>query len=429
MLHAAAAAARDKDLDIVAYYPADLPDLVRGDEGRLRQVLLNLVGNAVKFTHQGEVVVRVDPLGPAREDRHRFTFSVTDTGIGIDPEQLDRLFEPFTQADSTTSREFGGTGLGLTISHQLVELMGGHLQVDSEPGHGSRFQFTLTLTGPRDGPAAGPARGGLTAHRMLVVDANPISRRFLTEHVHAWGMQVTTTGDSREALHHLRTAGERGEPYDVVVLDHRPPELDATRLGDHITSDPRIRPRPFCVLLSRDTSAEHPVDGDVLAKPVGPSALYNCLLTHFARDRAERPPAPPDIPAGGRGRILLAEDNEINQMVAVDTLSALGYEIDIAANGAEAVALAGSNEYQAILMDCQMPRLDGYQATEQLRHAEQPDRHTPIIAMTAGVLAEDRRRALQAGMDDFLAKPIDADKLRDTLERWINPGGQTAGQR
>ncbi|GGN60097.1 hypothetical protein GCM10010112_15970 [Actinoplanes lobatus] len=430
VVHAAAASARDKDLDIVSYYPADLPGTVRGDEGRLRQVLWNLIGNAVKFTHEGEVVVRVEPLGPPRVDRHRFTFSIADSGIGIDPEQLDRLFEPFTQADSTMSREFGGTGLGLTISHQLVELMGGHLQVDSEPGHGSRFQFTVTLAGPHDDRAGGPSRGDLAAHRMLIVDANPISRRFLTEHVHAWGMQVTVAGTSGEALGRLRKAGERGEPYDVVVLDHRPPELDAARLGDDIAADPMIRPRPFCVLLSRDPSAEYRVHGDVLAKPVGPSALYNCLLTHFATDRvAAAVEAQPDVPAGGRGRILLAEDNEINQMVAVDTLSALGYETDIAVNGAEAVELASSHEYQAILMDCQMPRLDGYEATERLRHSEQPNQHTPIIAMTAGVLAEDRQRALQAGMDDFLAKPIDADKLRVTLDRWIHPDEETAGQR
>ncbi|MBB3095569.1 PAS domain S-box-containing protein [Actinoplanes campanulatus] len=429
VVHAAAAGARDKNVDVVSYYPADLPTIVRGDEGRLRQVLLNLVGNAVKFTHEGEVVVRLDQLGPPRDDRHRFTFSVTDTGIGIDPEQLGRLFEPFTQADSTTSREFGGTGLGLTITHQLVELMGGHLQVDSEPGHGSRFEFTITLAGPPDGRTGGPSRSDLAAHRTLIVDTNPISRRFLTEHVHAWGMQVTTAATSGEALGHLRTAGERGEPYDVVVLDHRPPELDAARLGDDIAADPMIRPRPFCVLLSRDPTAEYRLHGDVLAKPVGPSALYNCLLTHFADDRAVAPVVPPEAPAGGRGRILLAEDNEINQMVAVDTLSALGYETDIAVNGAEAVELASSHEYQAILMDCQMPRLDGYEATERLRHTEQPNQHTPIIAMTAGVLAEDRQRALQAGMDDFLAKPIDADKLRVTLDRWIHPDEETAGQK
>ncbi|MBO3740127.1 PAS domain S-box protein [Actinoplanes flavus] len=430
VVHAAAAGARDKNVDVVSYYPADLPSMVRGDEGRLRQVLLNLVGNAVKFTREGEVVVRLEPVGPPRDGRHRLTFSVTDTGIGIDPEQLSRLFEPFTQADSTMSREFGGTGLGLTISHQLVELMGGHLQVDSEPGHGSRFEFTITLAGPRGDQAGAASRGDLTAHRMLIVDTNPISRRFLTEHVHAWGMQVTTASSGEEALGHLRTAGARGEPYDVVVLDHRPPELDAARLADDIATDSLIRSQPFCVLLTRDPSAEYLLHGDVLAKPVGPSALYNCLLTHFAADLvAAAAVAQPEVPAGGRGRILLAEDNEINQMVAVDTLSALGYETDIAVNGAEAVELASSHEYQAILMDCQMPRLDGYEATERLRHTEQPNQHTPIIAMTAGVLAEDRQRALQAGMDDFLAKPIDADKLRATLDRWIHPDEEPAGRR
>ncbi|MEV6305436.1 PAS domain S-box protein [Actinoplanes sp. NPDC051861] len=427
--NAGAAAAREKSLEVLAYYPADMPSTVRGDEGRLRQILLNLVGNAVKFTHRGEVVIRVDPQGAAGDGRRRFAFSVADTGIGIEPAQLARLFEPFTQADSTTSRQFGGTGLGLTISHQLVGLMGGQLEVDSEPGHGSRFSFTVPLTaaGQHMTGETRPDRDGLTAHRLLIVDANPTSRRFLTEHVHTWGMQVATTSTAGEALVRLRTAAQRGEPYDVAVLDHRPPNLDAVSLSADINADVEISPDPLCVLLSRDPSAETSQADrpgvDVLAKPVGPSTLYNHLLAHFTAGPVRTPgqvSGPPADARGGRGRILLAEDNEINQMVAVDTLATLGYETDIASNGAEAVELARSHEYQAILMDCQMPKLDGYQATEQLRHSEQPNQHTPIIAMTAGVLAEDRRRALQAGMDDFLAKPIDTEKLRATLDHWIS---------
>jgi PAS domain S-box-containing protein len=423
--HAAAAAARDKAIDIVGYYPPDLPAVVHGDEGRLRQVLLNLTGNAVKFTHNGEIVIRVDPLGQISGGRRKYGFSVSDTGIGIDAGQISRMFEPFTQADGTISREFGGTGLGLTISRQLVELMGGTLQADSEPGHGSRFHFTVALGAVEPTlPAPHPRHAGLAGRRLLIADSNATSRSFLSEHVQAWGMRVTTVDSAGAALDKLSQACRHGEPHDIAVIDHHVPRLDAVELITELGSQPDIRPRPFCVLLSRDPSAEHRLTDhtgvDVLAKPIGPSVLFNYLITRFgpADPPVEEHDQPSPPPAGRRGRILLAEDNEINQLVAVDTLAGLGYETDVAANGAEAVELAATGDYVAILMDCQMPRLDGYQATEQLRAHEPPDRHTPIIAMTAGVLAEDRQRAFQAGMDDFLAKPIDPEKLRTTLDHW-----------
>ncbi|WP_433797167.1 PAS domain S-box protein [Actinoplanes sp. CA-252034] len=427
--HAGAAAARDKAIEIIGCYPPDLPVTVHGDEGRLRQVLLNLVGNAVKFTHRGEIVIRVDPdgRGPDDGDRRRYDFSVADTGIGIDAGQISRMFEPFTQADATNSREFGGTGLGLAISRQLVELMGGTLHVDSRPGHGSRFHFTLPLEIVQ--PAADPHRRhrSLAGRRLLIADSNPTSRSFLTEHVQAWGMRVTVADSATAALDQLGQACRRGEPHDIAVIDHHLTRLDGVELITVMGAQPEIDPRPFCVLLSRDPSTEHRLTDhtgvDVLAKPLGPSVLFDYLMSRFgpvgpAHEERDGPsPAPAGEP---RGRILLAEDNEINQLVAVDTLAGLGYDTDVAANGAEAVELAATGDYVAILMDCQMPRLDGYQATEQLRANEDPGHHTPIIAMTAGVLAEDRRRALQAGMDDFLAKPIDPDKLRAALDHWTH---------
>jgi PAS domain S-box-containing protein len=423
--HAGAAAARDKAIEIVGYYPPDLPGTAHGDEGRLRQVLLNLVGNAVKFTYHGEIVIRVEPAGAGSTGRPGFEFSVCDTGIGIDAGQISRMFEPFTQADGTTSREFGGTGLGLTISRQLVELLGGSLQVESRPGHGSRFHFTVPL-GIVTSPEPHLRHRGLAGRRLLIADSNPTSRRFLTEHVQAWGMRVTVADSAAVALDQLGLACRRGEPHDIAVIDHHLTRLDGVELITVMGAQPEIEPRPFCVLLSRDPSTEHRLSDhagvDVLAKPIGPSVLFDYLMSRFGPvvpDR-EEPDRPSPAPAGARGRILLAEDNEINQMVAVDTLAGLGYDTDIAANGVEAVELATNGDYVAILMDCQMPRLDGYQATEQLRANEDPDRHTPIIAMTAGVLAEDRRRALQAGMDDFLAKPIDPDKLRAALDHWTH---------
>ncbi|GIM96203.1 PAS domain-containing hybrid sensor histidine kinase/response regulator [Paractinoplanes toevensis] len=405
--HAAAAAARDKDIDVITYYPPELPERIRADEGRIRQILLNLAGNAVKFTHAGQVLIRVDAAPTVRDGRREYTFSVSDTGIGIDREKIKELFEPFVQADATTSREFGGTGLGLAISRQLVELMGGELRVDSTPGEGSRFHFRLSLTEPA-GHRARRVRDELAGRRLLLVDPNPTSAAFLAEHVRTWGTDVTTAATASDARRALADAAAAGRPFDLAVVDHHPPELDGAALVAEMDG-------PVCLLLTRD--AADPVhSGDVLAKPVGPSALYNYLLQQL------RPPAgPPDArrPAvpGTRKRVLLAEDNEINQLVAVDTLDALGYDADIAHNGAEAVELAASGDYEAILMDCQMPKLDGYEATSRVR-SQETGRHIPIIAMTAGVLQDDRRRAYQAGMDDFLAKPIDPDELRATLDRW-----------
>ncbi|WP_239147406.1 ATP-binding protein [Paractinoplanes tereljensis] len=400
--HAAAAAARDKDVDVITYYPPDLPERVRADEGRIRQILLNLAGNAVKFTHAGHILIRVDATFG------EYTFSVSDTGIGIDQEKIKQLFEPFIQADATTSREFGGTGLGLSISRQLVELMGGELKVDSTPGEGSRFHFRLSLTEPA-GHRPRRVRDELAGRRLLLVDPNPTSAAFLAEHVRTWGTDVAIAATAPDARRALADATAAGRPFDLAVVDHHPPELDGAALVAEMDG-------PVCLLLTRD-AADPLHSGDVLAKPVGPSALYNYLLQQL------RPPAGPAHNAhrptvpGTRKRVLLAEDNEINQLVAVDTLDALGYDADIARNGAEAVELAASGDYEAILMDCQMPKLDGYQATSQVR-SQEAGRHIPIIAMTAGVLQDDRRRAYQAGMDDFLAKPIDPDELRATLTRW-----------
>lgn len=420
--HAGAAAARDKDLDILTYYPADLPAAVHGDEGRIRQVLLNLVGNAVKFTHEGHVLLRLDPA----DHGDRFTFSIIDTGIGIDADRIASLFEPFTQADGSHAREFGGTGLGLTISRQLVELMGGRLEVQSRPGRGSRFFFTLPLQRAEE-YARRPRRirDELAVQRLLIADGNHTSRQFLAEHGSAWGLSVQAAATAEAAARELTAADRDGTPFDVAVIDEHLPDIGGPALVRTILATPGL-PRPNILLVTRDPSTDHGLtdtDGvDVLAKPVGPSTLYNYLLQRLPTGAAGDDQPGPDGPAPStRGRVLLAEDNEINQIVATDTLATLGYDVDIASNGAEALELARSHPYQAVLMDCQMPKLDGYQATEELRRTEAPGEHIPIIAMTAGVLKEDRRRARQAGMDDFLAKPIDADELRSVLERWTAP--------
>ncbi len=427
-IQAVAEAARGKDLEILAYYPPDLPTSVRGDAGRLRQALLNLLGNAVKFTGSGEVLLRAEPAGPGPDHRPRVTFTVSDTGIGIADKDLDRLFEPFSQIDAATNREFGGTGLGLSITRQLIDLMDGRLEVDSRPGHGSRFWFTVPVT-PRPEPADRRSAKDLVAARtVLVVDDNPTSRDLITRHATAWGMAPAAAHDGHAALERLRAAARDRRPYDVAVIDQHMPGLDGVTLAARIAADPDIPPTGLVLLTSGtyadDQRAATAGADAVLRKPVGPSQLYNCLVELLDPDAAARAarvsapaPAPPPA-AGGRGRILLAEDNAINQMVAVDTLSMLGYEVDIARNGLEALQLAESRQYVAVLMDCQMPKMDGYTATTRLREHEQPDRHVPIIAMTAGALTEDRQRCLAAGMDDYLAKPIDPDQLQAALDRW-----------
>jgi PAS domain S-box-containing protein len=437
VVNVAAEASRDKDLEVVGSYAAGLPVAVSGDEGRLRQVLLNLIGNAVKFTERGEVVLRVDAEPAPPGEVRRYTFGVTDTGIGIAPADVSRLFEAFTQADAATSRQFGGTGLGLTICRQLVELMGGRLEVDSRPGQGSRFAFTVALASqpePEFEPARGtPAPDRLSGRRLLVVDDNATSRELLAEHARSWGMTAVTAADAPTALARLADATPSGTPYEIVVVDQHMPGMGGVDLAERIIADGDI-PTPVMVLL---TSGSHQdvrlgaVAGsiEVLPKPVGPSALYNCLVQLLdpgtagtaelaGTVREARGPGADDRSTGERGLILLAEDNDINQMVAVDTLAMLGYRADLARNGIEAVRLAQTRLYHAILMDCQMPKMDGFEATRELRRQEGPDRHVPIIALTAGALTEDRQRCLDAGMDDYLAKPIDPDDLRAALERW-----------
>ena len=428
-LHVAGEAARGKDLEVLGYYAADLPTAVRGDGGRLRQVLLNLVGNAVKFTEHGEVVLRVDVASPDSGRTPRYTFAVVDTGIGIGAQDMARLFEPFTQVDTTTSRRFGGTGLGLTICRQLVELMGGTLEIDSDVGRGSRFSFTIALAAQSVSASSGMAgKNRLAGHRVLAVDDNETSLRLIAEHTQSWGMQTTTAADAGTALQQLRTATENGRPYDIAVLDQRMPEIGGIDLADRILHDPGI-PTPIFILLSSDWHEQEQIAAvtgavEVLAKPVGPSTLYNCLLRLVDPEAAQaagqrQAPVLPE-PDADRGLVLLAEDNDINQMVALDTLALLGYQADVASNGMEALRLAPGRPYRAILMDCQMPTMDGYEATRRLRAQEDDTHHIPIIAMTAGALSEDRQRCLDAGMDDYLAKPINPAELRTVLDRWTS---------
>ncbi|MCU7729346.1 PAS domain S-box protein [Actinoplanes sp. KI2] len=423
----AADIARGKDLEVSGYYAPDLRRGRHGDADRIRQVLINLLGNAVKFTDAGAVRLAVAETG----EGDLCQFSVTDTGIGIEPDRLAALFEPFVQAEQGSNRTHGGTGLGLTISRRLVELMGGELTVISEPGRGSTFGFTLDL--PPSRPGVGPRRSAnvnVIGRRLLLADHVESSRALLADHARHWGMIVTEASGERSPLG-VASLSELLEGVDVVVADPAAWQLAGQDFAALLRTF--VRGGRACVIvLSNDPAQSNQLAGergvaDVLQRPVDPSTLFDCLV-EVLEPRGDEEPAdygPPgdEVTRPGHGRILVVEDNPINQMVAEHLLVSLGYVVDIAEDGEEAVRMVGANSYSAVLMDCQMPKVDGYEATRQIRGDESPGQHLAIIAMTAGAMSNELQRCLDAGMDECLTKPIMPDKLAETLERWaVQPG-------
>jgi PAS domain S-box-containing protein len=414
--------AHAKGVQISHWVDGEVPPAVTGDRGRLRQILLNLVSNAVKFTSAGEVVVRV-----TRAEGDVLRFDVSDTGIGIDEEHARDLFEPFAQADSSTTRRFGGTGLGLAISRELVTRMGGQIGAQRRE-RGSVFWFTAALPGAH-APAAFNGRQDLRGIRALIVDPNPTSRAVLGTYLAGWGLECEDAATPTEAVEALTRASSAGAPFALAVIDHAEPALDAISLLHAIRALPVLRSLGVVVLsagpLDRETfrGLEPP---PVLAKPARQSALFNAL-SELVAGRAPAPPrapAPSPVPSDAAGAtVLIAEDNEINRVVARAMLAKQGRRTEIAHNGREAVEMALSGDYGAILMDCQMPELDGYQAARTIRAAE-GSRRIPIIAMTAHSMPGDRERCLAAGMDDYLSKPVDPVQLYTVLERWL-PGAPT----
>ena len=419
-------AAQEKGLEIATFTSPQLPTTVSGDPGRLRQVLLNLIGNAVKFTATGEVVVRVELTDEALDDLVA-RFTVTDTGIGIAPEALSSLFDPFSQADSSTTRSYGGTGLGLAISRQLVELMGGTLEVQSEVGKGSSFSFTVRLT-QQNQPTAIVSKGvQLTGKRALIVDDNATNRTILEHQTRSWGMIGSSASTGAAALRILAEARAAGRPFDIGLLDMDMPGMDGIALAHAIRREPLLAETPLILLTSAAecaTSAglQHAGYAASLTKPVRQSQLYDAIATSIGSRPAaaspDRPHATATLRAGVRPRLLVAEDNAVNQKVAVAMLSKLGYQADVAANGAEAIEALSRINYEAILMDCQMPVMDGYEATTAIRDAEDGKKRVPIIAMTASVMEGDRDRCIASGMDDYVSKPVARADLEAALDRW-----------
>ncbi|WP_053225689.1 hybrid sensor histidine kinase/response regulator [Solirubrobacter soli] len=403
-----ASRAHDRGLELLARIADDVPAAVRGDEGRLRQILTNLVGNAVKFTHEGEVVVAV-----GKQDG-KLRFEVRDTGIGVDPERVERLFDSFAQADSSTTRRYGGTGLGLAISRQLAEMMGGEIGATSEPGHGSTFWFTVDLPVAEARPPSFPPE--LAGLDVLVIDDNATNREILERRLASWRMRCETATDGVNGLQRVREREAAGRPFDLILLDHHMPGMDGLGVVRALAGGgPRV------ILLS--SAGPGGVEGAAatLAKPVRDSRLYDAIATVMSAGAPEVLAPVPVIdksPADGAS-ILLAEDNPTNQAVAINILRRRGYRVSVAADGGEAVEALRREPFAAVLMDCQMPVLDGYAATAEIRRMEGDARRTPIIAMTAHAMEGDRERCIAAGMDDYLAKPLHADDLHAVLQRWI----------
>jgi two-component system sensor histidine kinase/response regulator len=421
--------AAEHGLALEVFVDRDVAPVVNGDGNRVRQVLMNLLSNAVKFTTEGEVTVTVTLAdGPGSEERLRL--EVADTGIGIDTEKRAALFEPFSQADATTTRRYGGTGLGLCISKQLVELMGGEIDCESEPGVGSRFSFTLPYE-PGLGLETDHLGNDLTGARILIVDGNATDRETLRSTLASWAVHPETAGDGASALRLLRDAAEAGGPFETALIATQLPDTDGLSLVRDIGGVPALRATRLIMVVSSPAEAAAADAIGVhaqVAKPVRASRLYNQLLSTLHRTgTAKRTiPAPAsaatvDGRADDGGHVLLVEDNEINQFAALRLLRSFGLVVDIAANGREAITMTGRTEYSAVFMDCQMPDVDGYTATRVIRRRdEQTGRHTPIIALTAHALEGDREKCLATGMDDYMSKPLRRQTIQDVLGRLID---------
>ena len=421
-----ALAAHQKGLELACEIDAGVPRRLRADATKLRQVVLNLLGNAVKFTESGEVSAHVWCAEPGAGGRPRIGVTVRDTGIGVPRERQAAIFDAFTQADGSTTRRYGGTGLGLTISARLVALMGGRVWLDSEPGRGSRFHVELPVE-PVAGEQVerGPTRGSLAGVRVLVVDDNQTNRAILCRTLARWGAVASDVDSGPAALQRVAQAHRAGVPFDAIVLDYHMPDMDGLQFLDRLHATSGAAP---AVLLLTSTDlpalvAESLTRGvqACLVKPARREELYGALTRAMGRVDGERVPVTArSAPSGvGHGRrVLLAEDNQVNQRVAVLMLERRGFVVTVAANGRAAVDAARRQAFDVILMDVQMPEMDGFEAMAAIRAAETPDgRRTPIVAVTAHAMAEDRERCLAAGMDGYLPKPLRAGQLFAEIDR------------
>ena len=432
--------AQSKNVALNSFIEGDVPSLLRGDAGRLSQVLTNLVGNAIKFTPRGETTIRVGRVSETAEEAV-LRFHVRDTGIGIPLEGQRHVFQAFAQADGSTTRKYGGTGLGLAISAQLVELMGGTIGLQSETGSGSTFWFTATF---RKQPAAHQAltiQARLKGVHVLIADHSIASGHLIAEHLAAWGMRCELVASATETMTALRRAGASGERFAVALIDMQLPEMDGLAVARAIKSEPALAATRLLGIYSLGGRPEESQMKDsglaaLLAKPIKQSQLFNTLTAMMAAPSGET--ALPPLVSGrrrrpvreiqshvaealrARTRILLVEDNLVNQQVALRMLERMGYKADAVENGRKALDTLAQNDYDIVLMDCQMPEMDGYSATREFRRRESLARHTTIIGVTAHALTGDREECLKAGMDDYLAKPVTPQDMVETIDRWVS---------
>jgi len=435
-----AAKAEEKDLDLVLEYPAAAPHYFVGDAGRIRQVVTNLIGNAIKFTSQGQVVVTVTCHQQAA-GQAQMRIAVADSGIGIPEEKIGVLFEQFRQVDGSTTRNYGGTGLGLAISKRLVNLMGGTIGVTSRRGEGSTFWFAIPLELDSKPHVAPVTVDQLRGKRVLVVDDNEVNRRVLREQVVDWGMREVSCASGEQAIEMLHAAWQEGDPFSIALIDYQMPGMDGATLARIIKGDATNRGMVVVMLtsVSQGSEACQAAGCDAyLVKPVRGAQLLQTLATNWAKRREEpsaahkaaRHPAPAlaRTSNGHTIRVLVAEDNIVNQKVAVKLLEHLGIRADVAANGKEAIDMFAMAPYDVLLMDCQMPEMDGYDATREIRKRETNDHRAVIIAMTAEALTGTREHCLEAGMDDYIAKPVRLEDLATILNNSLEAAHQLSAR-
>jgi signal transduction histidine kinase/DNA-binding response OmpR family regulator len=426
-----------KGVELTSFMPDAVPGIVIGDPARLRQVLTNLIGNAVKFTDEGEIAASVALVSWSEADV-LLRFEVRDTGIGIPEHARSRLFQSFAQGDAATTRKYGGTGLGLAISRRMVELMGGAIDFDSEPGKGTKFWFTARLGAARQPEAAASTWLSCPYRRILCVDDNRTSLGILGSYLADDNLRVDLAGSPSMALERIAAARREGMPYDLAILDHRMPEMNGIELARRIRADDKSMGRGMEMMLlgticDGDLSEAAHAAGiaTVLNKPFRRRQLYEKLETMGCKPSCQSKPmrrALVERSTTFDALILVAEDNVINQKVALHILGQLGCRADVVATGAEAIESARTVPYDLIFMDCQMPEIDGYEAAVRIRALEEgTGRHLPIIAMTASAKKGDRERCLDAGMDDYVSKPITSEVVASALHRWLLEGKTGAG--
>ncbi len=430
ILDTLAVRAEEKQIELISDIDPGVPLMLRGDPARLSQVLMNLVNNAIKFTSEGEVRLRITCDAPG--DLCRVRFEVMDTGIGIPPDRLDRLFQSFSQVDVSHARKYGGSGLGLMISRQLVELMGGEMAVESTLGEGSSFRFSIPLRiGSEEAPDARHVPAELEGVRVLVVDDNPRVRDVICAQLRSWGFRCSAVAGGEEALSLLRSKKRDGVPFQLALIDSVMPSMNGEEMGKMVRSDPELGDTRLIILNSLGRISEFGRYRDVgfanyLTKPVKQSQLFNCILAVMCRqDSQSREYMHGAVsehyrfhkPQRGLS-ILVVEDNLVNQKLAQRLLEKMGHTVMLAGNGVEALDTIEESAPDLVLMDCQMPEMDGFEATRKIREGEQGGRHLPIIAMTANAMLEDRERCERCGMDDYLSKPVRPRELAKAIERW-----------